>query len=135
MVKTRAICGGEVSAIRFRSGTRIPERPTRANMGIHTSFGALLVRAKERGASFQSTATIGRQSLAVPLKETSPYGRVASALSEPDWDTFAADGYSEDFFARMLGAETVTSFDFSAYQRATVVHDFNEPCRALPRDP
>jgi hypothetical protein len=30
----------------------------------------------------------------------------------------------------MLGAETVASFDFSAYQRATVVHDFNEP---LPR--
>jgi hypothetical protein len=98
-------------------------------MGIHTSFGALLVRAKERGASFQSMATIGRQSLSVPLNDLAIWaGRLG--VSEPDWGTFAADGYSEDFFARILGAETVTSFDFSGYQRATVVHDFNEP---LPR--
>jgi hypothetical protein len=98
-------------------------------MGIHTSFGALLVRAKERGGSFQSTATIGRQSLSVPLKDLSLWAR-RLGISELDWDTFAADGYSEDFFVKMLGAETVASFDFSAYQRATVVHDSNEP---LPR--
>jgi hypothetical protein len=98
-------------------------------MGIHTSFGALLVRAKERGASFQSTATIGRQSLSVPLKDLALWAS-RLGISKPDWDTFAANGYSEDFFVKMLGAEAVTSFDFSAYQRATVVHDFNDP---LPR--
>jgi hypothetical protein len=95
-------------------------------MGIHTSFAALLVRAKERGARFQTTATIGRQSLAVPFRDLASWAR-RLGVSEPDWDTFAVDGYSEDFFRKMLGADTVTSYDFSSYQGASVVHDFNEP--------
>ena len=98
-------------------------------MGIHASFGALLVRAKERGARFGTTATIGRQSLALPMQDLAAWARRLGTV-EPDWDSFAVDGYSEDFFRKVLGAETVTSFDFSAYQGATVVQDFNEP---LPR--
>lgn len=98
-------------------------------MGIHASFGALLVRAKERGALFETTATIGRQSLAVPMGDLAAWAR-RLGIAEPDWDSFAVDGYSEDFFGKMLGAKTLMSFDFSAYQGAGVVHDFNQP---LPR--
>ncbi|MFO1146492.1 MAG: hypothetical protein U1E33_08100 [Rhodospirillales bacterium] len=42
-------------------------------------------------------------------------------------NSFAADGYSEDYFRSYLGAKDVTSFDASAYQNATVIHDFNRP--------
>ena len=75
---------------------------------------------------FETTATIGRQSLAVPMGDLAAWAR-RLGIAEPDWDSFAVDGYSEDFFRKMLGAKTVTSFDFSAYQGAGVVHDFNQP--------
>jgi hypothetical protein len=99
-------------------------------MGIITSFAALLVRARADGVPFDASATIGRQTLAVPLNDLAAFAR-RLAIAEPDWDTFAADGYAEDFFASFLGAERVTSFDASSYQGASVVHDFNTP---LPPD-
>jgi hypothetical protein len=95
-------------------------------VGIKTSVAALLVRARERGASFTRTATIGRQSLTVPMAELAALAR-RLGIAEPDWSTFAADGYCEDFFRLFLGTETLVSFDASGYQNATVVHDFNMP--------
>ena len=93
-------------------------------MGIKTSVALLLARAKEQGASFAETATIGRQSLTVPEADLAELAR-RLGVAMPDWHTFAADGYSEDFFRLYLGANGITSFDFSAYQSAGIVHDLN----------
>jgi hypothetical protein len=95
-------------------------------MGIKTSVAALLLRAKQAGVPFNRTATSGRQSLTVPVSELVRLAR-ATGVPEPDWNTFATDGYCEDFLRQFLGAETITSFDASSYQAATVVHDFNRP--------
>ena len=95
-------------------------------MGIKTSVAALLLRAKEQGARFDATATIGRQSLTVPVADLAELaGRYG--IPEPDWGRFAANGYCEDFLEGYLGAGSVTSFDASDYQAATVIHDFNQP--------
>lgn len=95
-------------------------------MGIKTSVAALLVRAREQGASFARTATIGRQSLTVPAADLATFARRLGA-PEPDWRTFCADGYCEDFLRQVLGAREVVSFDASAYESASVVHDLNQP--------
>lgn len=98
-------------------------------MGLNTAFAALLVRAREAGASFARVATIGRQSLTVPVEDLAAMAR-RLARPQPDWETFARDGYAEDFFTLFLGAERVTSFDNSDYQQPVVVHDFNLPVPA-----
>jgi hypothetical protein len=95
-------------------------------VGIKSSVAALLIRARERGASFTNTATIGRQSLTVPVADLAALAR-RLGIAEPEWSRFADDGFCEDFFRLFLGTETLTSFDASAYQNATVVHDFNTP--------
>lgn len=99
-------------------------------MGIMSSVAALLVRAREQGASFERTATIGRQSMAVPVADFTAFAR-RLGIEEPDYATFGADGYCEDFLRLFLGACSVTAFDASNYQHAGIVHDFNVP---LPQE-
>lgn len=48
-----------------------------------------------------------------------------------DWARFGADGFADDFFRQLLGASTVTSVDYSAYQNADFIHDLNRP---IPHD-
>jgi hypothetical protein len=95
-------------------------------MGITASTAALLVRAKQDGARFDQTATVGRQSLALSNADLAELAQRLN-IPEPDWNAFAADGYCEDFFRHFLGARQITSFDASDYQNATVVHDLNRP--------
>lgn len=94
-------------------------------MGIPTIYAALLVRAREDGATFQKVATIGRQSLTVPEQDLSA---MADRLGRKDVDlrALAASGFAEPFLKELLGAEQVTSFDYSSYQGVDEVHDFNE---------
>jgi hypothetical protein len=95
-------------------------------MGITASTAALLARARQDGARFDETATIGRQSLALSNADLAKLARRLNIL-EPDWNAFAGDGYCEDFFRHFLGARQITSFDASDYQNASVVHDLNRP--------
>jgi len=95
-------------------------------MGIPTVFCALLVRAKLDGTSFGRLATIGRQSLTVPLEDLKGFAQQLGAGSS-DWERIAATGYADTFLVDVLGADRVTSFDYSAYQGVDVVHDFNRP--------
>lgn len=95
-------------------------------MGINTSFARLLARAREQGTRFGRVATIGRQSLTVPIDELKELSRKLR-LEEPDWPRFAVDGGADDFFRHFLGAESVTAIDFSDYQKADIVHDLNQP--------
>jgi hypothetical protein len=95
-------------------------------MGITASTAALLARAKQDGARFDQTATVGRQSLALSNADLAKLARRLN-IPEPDWETFAVDGYCEDFFRHYFGARQTTSFDASDYQSASVVHDLNRP--------
>jgi hypothetical protein len=98
-------------------------------MGINTCFARLLVRAREEGAAFGQTATVGRQSMAVPVEDLGQLTRrldlPASAAHE-----IASERFADGFFRRLLGAQTITAFDYSDYQGADVVHDFNRPLPA-----
>ena len=95
-------------------------------MGIPTVFCALLVRAKHEGTAFGRLATIGRQSLTVPLDDLKDFARQLG-VGSCDWEQIAATGYADAFLVDVLGADRVTSFDYSAYQGVDVVHDFNRP--------
>jgi hypothetical protein len=95
-------------------------------MGITASTAALLARAKQDGARFDQTATVGRQSLALSNADLAKLARRLN-IPEPDWNAFAADGYCEDLFRHFFGARQITSFDASDYQNASVVHDLNRP--------
>jgi hypothetical protein len=68
-------------------------------MGLNTSIAKLLVRARLHGASFTRTATIGRQSLAVPKKDLKAIARKLG-IRDIDWSRFAANGFADDFFRR-----------------------------------
>lgn len=95
-------------------------------MGIPTIYAALLVRAREDGTTFKKVATIGRQSLTVPVQDL---GALAARLGRKDIDPneLSASRFAEPFLKELLGAEQVTSFDYSSYQGVDVVHDFNDP--------
>lgn len=95
-------------------------------MGINTAFAALLVRARQNGTAFTRTATIGRQVLGLPSEEIAALSRKLH-IPQRDWATFAEDGYAEAFLRDFLGAETITSFDYSDYEAVDVVQDFNAP--------
>ncbi len=98
-------------------------------MGISTSSGALLCRARARGAHFERTATIGRQSLDIPPDALERLAR-GVGVDRIDWPHFAVDGFADDFIRVLLGAQEVTSIDFSDYQGAPIVHDLNRPIDA-----
>jgi len=97
-------------------------------MGLDKCAVQFLLAAKVAGVSFKHTAMIGRQ---VFVGDVTPrwfqnildrHGIKADASR-----ILGAEGrYTEDFW-RLLGAETVTSFDASTYEGSTVVHDLNMP--------
>lgn len=99
-------------------------------MALDSNGIKFLLYAKKRGVDLGSTATIGRQfTLATPaeIKEQlerageNPVGiETIARLIEGE------QGYSEGIL-RMLGADTVESFDASSFEGATHIHDFNLP--------
>lgn len=98
-------------------------------MGINTSIATLLSRAREQGTSFRNTLTIGRQSMAVPAADLARL--VAKfGLDDANPDAVATAEWADDFLRQCLGADTVTSMDYSDYQSASLVHDLNQPVPA-----
>jgi hypothetical protein len=95
-------------------------------MGISTSTAALLCRARQRGARFDRTVTIGRMSLHVPLKDVDRLARSVGIVGL-DGSRFTGDGFADDFIRLVLGASSVTAVDVVAYQGAQIVHDLNRP--------
>jgi hypothetical protein len=100
-------------------------------MGLDVNAIRFLLDARQRGASFERVATIGRQSLCIDAETlhatVDSYG---ISLSRRDADSILkdADGFCEPFFLH-LGASEVCSIDASAYQHATCIHDMNHPIR------
>lgn len=95
-------------------------------MGVNLETLRCLIYAKERGADFGFTATIGRQA----IRHTNE--SIVSLLKEnriniAEGDSLVQDdGFSEKLFTE-LGASVVDSFDYSDYENATFKHDFNMP--------
>lgn len=98
-------------------------------MGLDVNGVKFLLYARARGLDLSSVAMIGRQSLhlrpADLLAVLREFGhRVDAARVEAMFS--GHDGYAEGLLAH-LGAGTIHSYDFSAYEGATHLHDMNLP--------
>lgn len=95
-------------------------------MGIDISaFRLLSMVSRHPGVHFSSVAMIGRQQMHL---RPSDFPGIA-----PNSFSWKRGDYAEDLF-RAFGANDVQSFDFSAYEGATIVHDFNVPVPDKFRD-
>ncbi|HYE96960.1 MAG TPA: hypothetical protein VD962_12200 [Rubricoccaceae bacterium] len=98
-------------------------------MGIDRNAARYLAYVRRRGVDFARTATLGRQGLHLSARQL--HGAAQRQRLALDDTTLAsifleAGGYAEPFL-RLLGAHEVDSFDVSAYEGATHLHDFNAP--------
>lgn len=99
-------------------------------MGIEAFCLRMLCEAKRGGAEFGDTVTLGRQHLSLGRTELE---ELVCAMGR-SWDRPARDPlprFADDVLANLLGIETLTSIDGSAYEGATVVHDMNHPVPAV----
>lgn len=97
-------------------------------MAFDTRGIRFLLHARKRGVAFGEVATLGRQTLLA--------SRAELAALVPDFPMHepaqseavlaAAGGFAEPLL-RLLGARSITSFDVSDFEGATVRHDFNLP--------
>src|SRR5437016_14188466 len=101
-------------------------------MGLSIASTRFLVRAWKYGVRFDRILTLGRQHMAVSPE------RIKSILK--DYEAWPPPNGAYEFrhsledpttrfenFARALGAKTIASCDASAFEGATLVHDFNNP--------
>jgi hypothetical protein len=95
-------------------------------MGIDAAGAAFLLAARSFGVDFSETATLGRQDF---FPTAFQFRSVASAFSLSGGATGVIDECSRsgDKFLELLGARSVTSFDASDYEKASVIHDMNHP--------
>ena len=98
-------------------------------MGIDVNGAQFLVYAKSIHVDFTETAMIGRQNLYVNDNEMRQLlESFGHSVSEEEIGKICrgSDEFSESLF-RYLGAKDAHSFDYSAYQQATYIHDMNKP--------
>src|SRR5262245_37035172 len=95
-------------------------------MGIDLPSVQLLCCAKSIGVDFSDTMTVGRMTMYAPPDVTAS---ILAAVGIPRERTSAIlenQFFAESLFA-LLGAKQVSSVDASDYERATHIHDFNQP--------
>jgi len=98
-------------------------------MGINLQGARALCFAKRIGIDFTRTATIARQGLAL---DRAGLARLLQQFGAPATESgldvilSGTEGYAEALFQH-LGAQSVESFDVSPYERATHIHDMNQP--------
>lgn len=95
-------------------------------MGVNAPSAARLARAKQEGAVFTDTVTVGRMGLAVPEVELAAIARTLD-LDPAIAPDLARDKFADRFFRLVLGAQSVQSIDYSPYQHASIMHDMNVP--------
>lgn len=100
-------------------------------MAININGLRYLLLARDHGVDFSATATIGRQQLKVTRADFGDLCRAhLGPIGEDVLDRTYASGYA-DALLRLLGAQTVHSFDRSDFEGATHCWDFNE---AIPAE-
>jgi len=92
-------------------------------MAIGTNALHFLVYARQQGVNFSTTATLGRQRLSV---DPELCRQVLGQGFAGGTGSVGRKLYSEPLF-RALGAGMVEAFDYSDYEEAAHVHDFNFP--------
>jgi hypothetical protein len=93
-------------------------------LGVDTHVLRLLLDARTKGLSFSSTIMIGRQNFSALLKASDLCS--AMSLMREDASALLEQKFIEPLLQR-LGASRIESLDNSAYEKATIVHDLNEP--------
>jgi hypothetical protein len=98
-------------------------------MGLDINGTRLLLYARQRGLDLRCTAMLGRQGLHLSgeqlAKNLTEFG-YATTVKQAKTMMESNNGYCEEFL-HTLGAEEIVSFDFSAYEEASELHDFNLP--------
>ena len=96
-------------------------------MGIDRHLAEFLLFARDTGVNFDRAATLGRLNLFIDHRSLDLMFR-EHGIRATDTDIHAVrqDGYSENFLRR-LGARDVVSIDASDYEKASIVHDMNQP--------
>ena len=97
-------------------------------MGLNPNALRFLAREFKNGNRFTRTAMIGRQGVHVTATQLEQILNVEFKLNLPSHKVHQAHSasYADELF-RLLGASIVHSFDYSNYEGATYIHDFNEP--------
>ena len=97
-------------------------------MGLDLNGVHFLLYAKNLGVDFKKTAMIGRQSLDLTkseLKKSFQDFNFSFSREVIDHIFNHKNGYAEPLLAA-LGSNDIHSFDFSAYEGATHLHDMNQ---------
>ena len=98
-------------------------------MGITKEDSKFLFYSKTLGVSFDKTLTLGRQYLYVTKPEINEQiSKFKNVDLSPDSVDFL-DEYCEPLL-KILGSNHTDSMDFSAYEKATIIHDLNTPVAA-----
>lgn len=97
-------------------------------MGLDFNGIRFLLYAQRLGVDFEQTAMIGRQSLDLTRAELRDSIRVFGHPVEKNAvdQIFEKEHGFADEFLKYLGAKSVHSFDVSAYEGATHLHDMNQ---------
>lgn len=100
-------------------------------MGVNANGLRFLLYAQSQGVDFSRTAMIGRQTLNLKFDRFDEIirGEFRQPAEREALKKIHDRRYAEGLL-EYLGAETVDSFDFSDYQQATHIHDFNRPIDA-----
>ncbi len=103
-------------------------------MGLVISDVKMFWQAKQAGAAFDSTLTIGRQELFLRPSDVRAIQRLASSQKGKDWlalRNYQYGDYADDFLRAFLGISSLTALDVSSYEGVDLLHDLNDP---VPED-
>jgi hypothetical protein len=95
-------------------------------MALTKNCSTFLFYAKSLGVSFEKTLTLGRLSLNVSKAEIQSDVERFKNNAKTQEEVIFKDGYSESLF-ELLGSALTDSMDFSDYEKATLIHDLNQP--------
>lgn len=102
-------------------------------MGVDANALRFLAEAARVGVDFTRTLTLGRQNFyrldPMLLRHGLSQAGFSLTLSEAEEMFHRHGGYADDLF-QFLGARSLASTDFSAYEKATYVFDMNRPSPA-----
>lgn len=99
-------------------------------MGLAFSDAKMFWEAKQAGAAFESTLTIGHQKLLLHPPEVKYFQKIADSqkdLSCRVLRDYQFGDYSDDFLREFLGVTSLSILDNSPYEDANLIHDLNEP--------